>query len=37
VKALELGVTSTHILDGRSPHSLLIEIFSDRGMGTMIV
>ena len=37
VKALELGVASTHILDGRSPHSLLIEIFSDRGMGTMIV
>ena len=37
VKALELGVASTHILDGRSPHSLLIEIFSDRGMGTMII
>lgn len=37
VKALSLGVTSTHILDGRSPHSLLIEIFSDSGMGTMIV
>ncbi len=37
VKALDLGVKSTHILDGRSPHSLLIEIFSDRGMGTMIV
>jgi acetylglutamate kinase len=37
VRALELGVSSTHILDGRSPHSLLIEIFSDQGMGTMIV
>ncbi|HEY9053595.1 MAG TPA: acetylglutamate kinase [Rectinemataceae bacterium] len=37
VKALELGVKTTHILDGRSPHSLLIEIFSDSGMGTMIV
>ncbi|MCX7026126.1 MAG: acetylglutamate kinase [Spirochaetes bacterium] len=37
VKALDLGVASTHILDGRSPHSILIEIFSDRGMGTMIV
>jgi len=37
VQALNLGVVSTHILDGRSPHSLLIEIFSDRGKGTMIV
>ncbi len=37
VLALRLGVTSTHILDGRSPHSLLIEIFSDRGKGTMIL
>lgn len=37
VQALSLGVKSTHILDGRSPHSLLIEIFSDKGMGTMIV
>ena len=37
VKALSLGVKSTHILDGRSPHSLLIELFSDKGMGTMIV
>ncbi len=37
VQALSMGVKSTHILDGRSPHSLLIELFSDRGMGTMIV
>lgn len=37
VLALKLGVISTHILDGRSPHSLLIEIFSDRGKGTMIL
>jgi len=37
VRALSLGVKSTHILDGRSPHSLLIELFSDKGMGTMIV
>lgn len=37
VQALSLGVVSTHILDGRSPHSLLIEIFSDRGKGTMIL
>lgn len=37
VEALLSGVTSTHILDGRSPHALLIELFSDQGMGTMIV
>lgn len=37
VKALSLGVATTHILDGRSPHSLLVELFSDRGMGTMII
>lgn len=37
VEALRLGVKKTHILDGRSPHSLLIELFSDRGMGTMII
>jgi acetylglutamate kinase len=37
VQALALGVATTHILDGRSPHSLIIELFSDRGMGTMII
>ena len=37
VQALKLGVKSTHILDGRSPHSILIELFSDKSMGTMIV
>ncbi len=30
------GVPRTHIIDGRVPHSLLIEMFSDRGVGTMI-
>ena len=34
--ALEGGVPRTHIIDGRVPHSLLIEMFSDRGVGTMI-
>ena len=34
--ALEGGVPRTHIIDGRVPHSLLIEMFSDRGNGTMI-
>lgn len=34
--ALEGGVPRTHIIDGRVPHSLLIEMFSNRGIGTMI-
>lgn len=36
VTALSGGVMRTHIIDGRVPHSLLIEMFSDRGIGTMI-
>jgi acetylglutamate kinase len=34
--ALKAGVKKTHILDGRLPHSLLLEIFTDRGIGTQI-
>ena len=36
-KALLEGVRSAHIIDGRLPHSLLMEIFTDRGLGTMIL
>lgn len=36
-RAVEGGVKRSHIIDGRSPHSLLLEVFSDRGIGTMIV
>ncbi len=34
--ALDGGVPRTHIIDGRVPHALLIEMFSDRGVGTML-
>ncbi len=34
--ALQAGVKKTHILDGRLPHSLLLEIFTDHGIGTQI-
>jgi len=37
VQAIRGGVTTTHILDGRIPHSILLEIFTDRGIGTMVV
>ncbi len=36
LKALEHGVPRTHIIDGRLPHSLLLEIFTDHGIGTMV-
>lgn len=36
-RALEEGVQRVHFIDGRLPHSLLVEIFTDRGVGTEIV
>ena len=36
VKAIENGVKSCHIIDGRIKHSLLLEIFTTNGIGTMI-
>jgi len=36
VHALEHGVTATHIIDGRVPHALLLEIFTDGGVGTKV-
>jgi len=36
INALELGVGRTHILNGTMEHSILVEIFTDRGIGTMI-
>lgn len=37
IRALEGGVARTHIIDGRKMHSLLLEIFTDQGIGTMVV
>ena len=34
--AVRNGVSRVHILDGRIPHSILIELLSDRGIGTML-
>jgi acetylglutamate kinase len=36
LNALEEGVTKTHIIDGRVEHALLLEIFTDVGIGTQI-
>lgn len=37
LKAVKAGVHKTHIIDGRLPHSVLLEIFTDKGVGTEIV
>ncbi len=36
ITAVEGGVPRAHLIDGRLPHSLLIEIFTDTGIGTMV-
>ena len=35
VEAVRQGVKRAHIIDGRIEHSILIELFSDEGIGTM--
>lgn len=37
IKSLKDGVNAVHIIDGRQKHSILLEIFTDSGIGTMIV
>jgi acetylglutamate kinase len=37
VDAIENGVSRVHILDGRIPHCLLLEIFTNKGIGTAIL
>ena len=36
IEAIQAGVSRVHILDGRIPHCLLLEIFTNRGIGTAI-
>ncbi len=36
IEAINAGVNTVHIIDGRIPHCLLLEIFTDSGIGTMI-
>lgn len=35
--AIRDGVENVHIIDGRKPHSLLLEIFTNKGIGTMVI
>ena len=37
IDAIEAGVSRVHIMDGRIRHSLLLEIFSNKGVGTAIL
>jgi acetylglutamate kinase len=37
VRAVSGGVPQAHVIDGRQPHSLLLEVFTSEGIGTMIV
>jgi acetylglutamate kinase len=36
-RAVRSGVHRAHILDGRVPHALLLELFTDAGVGTMVL
>ena len=37
IRALAQGVAAAHIVDGRIPHALLLEVFTDAGIGTMVL
>lgn len=37
LRAVDGGVRRAHVLDGRIPHSVLVEVFTDEGVGTMVV
>jgi len=37
IEALHAGVGKVHLIDGRIPHSVLLEVFTDRGIGTELV
>lgn len=37
VRALHGGVSRAHVIDGRIPHSVLLEVFTERGIGTMVL
>ena len=37
LRAVEGGVPGAHVLDGRVPHALLLEVFTTAGVGTMVL
>ena len=36
LEAVQAGVTTAHIIDGRVEHAVLVELFTDEGIGTLI-
>ena len=36
LEAIAGGVENVHVLDGRTPHSVIAELFTDRGVGTIV-
>ena len=36
LEALEHGVERVHVIDARSPHSIIAELFTDQGVGTLV-
>ena len=37
LRAVQGGVPRAHVIDGRVPHGLLVEVFTDEGVGTMVL
>ena len=37
IRAVEAGVPQAHVVDGRQPHSILLEVFTSEGVGTMVL
>ena len=37
LRAVDGGVPRAHVIDGRVPHALLVEVFTDSGVGTMVL
>jgi len=37
VRAVQGGVPQAHVIDGRQPHAMLLEIFTSEGVGTMVL
>jgi acetylglutamate kinase len=36
LRALEGGVEAVHVVDGREPHSVVVELFTEKGVGTLV-
>ena len=36
LEALDGGVQAVHLIDGRTPHNVIAELFTDRGVGTIV-